>query len=182
MIKRIYNYALKTHKLCRILHSFLVFIKHAVFPKSRNICREDIVEDLRITCSRYSESVVKKNKRLRTVTVPVLVPFIKSTYGKCPKKCPMCNENNWENNRFEFKIYTPKNAKIDYHPGCMVIKMKNTVSTNRKYVVLVHALTDDIMASQGLDINHYASVLMFDDGMLVTMWAYHNEKGVLRLG
>jgi len=179
MISRIYKYALKTYKICRITRSLFVFIINAFLPKAENKCRDDIIDDLRITCSRYAESVARKNKKLRTVTVPILVPFRKTAYGKCPGKCLECLDKGSEYNRFELKVFTPKNAKIDYHPGCMVIKMKNTTC---KYVVLVHVPTDDIMAAQGLYINHYASVLMFDDEQLVTVWAYHNEKGVLKLG
>jgi len=156
-----------------------VFVFNAFLPKAENKCRDDMIEDLRITCSRYPESVASRNKRLKKVAIPVLIPLRKSVYGRCQRQCPLCTDSGSEFNRFELKIYTPKKAKIDYHPGCMVVKIKNTA---RKYVVLVHVPTDDIMASQGLDINHYASVLMFDDEQLVTIWAYHNEKGVIKLG
>ena len=179
MISRIYKYALKTYKICRILRSFLVFALYMLFPKAKNMCREDAIEDLRITCGRYCDSKVRKNKKLKKIEIPILIPFKKSAFGKCPRKCSQCIDIGSEYNRFELKIYTPKNAKTDYHPGCMVVKIKNTA---RKYVILIHIPTDDIMASQGLDINHYASVLMFDDEMLVTVWAYHNEKGVIKLG
>ena len=179
MIRRIYNYVLRTYKICRITRSLLVFVIHMFFPKARNICREEILEDLRVTCSRYCEATIRKTIKLKKVTVPVLVPFRKSIYGHCPRHCPMCKDSGTEFNRFELKIYTPKKAKIDYNPGCMVVKIKNSA---RKYIVLVHIPTDDIMASQGLEIKHYASVLMFENEQLVTIWAYHNEKGFIKLG
>ena len=179
MIRKIFIYALQTYRLCRFIWSCLVYIKCAFFPKANNICFANIIEDLRITCNRYCESVVCKNKQLKAVTTPILVPFRKSIYGKCPEKCRFCKDNGSEYNSFELKVVTPQNAKIDYFPGCMVVKIKNTA---RKYFLLVHLPSDDVMSSQGLDINHYASVLMFDDEQLVAVWAYHNEKGVIKLG
>jgi len=179
MIKKMFIYALQTFRIFRLLWSCLVFVLHLFLPKAKKICREDIIEELKVTCNRYCESVVSNNKKMKKIAEPILVPFRKSVYGKCPEKCPMCNNNESCDNRFELKVYTPKKTKIEYYPGCMVVKNKKT---SRKYVVLVHVPIDDIMASQGLDIDHYVSVLMFDEEQLVTIWAYNNEKGVIKLG
>ena len=44
------------------------------------------------------------------------------------------------------------------------------------------AQNDAILASQGLKTEHYASVLKFTGGQLDTIWAYHKERGLIKLG
>lgn len=154
------------------LKSLIRYLFFPMFLKQRRI---NLLGDISAMCFRCDEKTSNYIENLKETGLnspllgvrreAVFVPFIKycrnetSYWGLC--------------------IFNRDNFEVSNLGTAIMIKISGT---QKKYVIIFHAETDEVLVSQGIDIAHEASVLRFTNETLDTIWAYHKTRGLIKLG
>ena len=83
------------------------------------------------------------------------------------------------NEKFRAYKVLNKNRNILRPTGTLIFEFPDA---QKKYIAIMHVEVDEIMSAHGVKIEHYLSVLKFVGGELETIWAYHKEQGMKKMG
>ena len=158
--------------------SKLSILYYIFFPFLQKRCTIDTFDDIQLLNINYNEKNSQYIEKLKSLQIPI--PFLglknKIDLSSLPINVVRFNKDN---SCFCLHIIPKIGYKTSYSTWHMCIEIADT---KKRYIILVHEEDDNCLKSQGLNIDHNASVLKFVDEQLDTIWAYHKKRGVVKLG
>ena len=172
--------------ICNVYYNFtrnILIIKYNIYFSKFTTLQVYSIDDIKLiflsACTKHYEKTKKFMESLRRQYIFAgYLPLSGVIPGEEHIQQQEIQTNLSNGNCVIWRIYSPLGSKISKKIGCVEINLSND---SKKYVVLNHVSSDQVFASQGLNIEHNASVIKFNDGELEAIWAHHKNRGVIKI-